>query len=145
MPTPSRAKPPLSAWIVRERKRLGLKPPDLAERLTAAGLPVQVGTVRTWEAGRKPHPDNIEGLERIFGTRAPASAPPEGDTLAGGAALIDALSDQTAAINALVLRLDELLPSERVREMLAWAAERMPAESRSPDPKRDHDGSPARS
>lgn len=64
MPRPTRAKPPVPAWIIRERKRLGPKPRDLAERLTAMGLAVTEGTVRTWEAGRSPHPDNIEGLER---------------------------------------------------------------------------------
>ena len=56
-----------------------------------------------------------------------------------------AITAQTAAMNALVSRLDQLLPSDRVREMLAWAAEHMPDESLSPAPTQDLPGSRARS
>ena len=103
-----RAKPPVSAWIVRERKRLGLKPHDLALRLTAMGLPVAEGTPRTWEAGRSPSPENIEGLERIFGTVAPDMDRPADATPAG-------LSDLTAALTA---------QAESFAKMLAFALER---------------------
>lgn len=129
MPTPTRAKPPISAWIIRERKRLGLKPRDLSERLSAAGLPVTEGTVRTWEAGRSPHPDNVEGLERIFGTRSPGfMGAVVSDDTSGTAALVTALTAQTAAISRLVEVLSRLtLPNAQeqaeMREALAEPVE----------------------
>ena len=115
MPTPTRAKPPVSAWIIRERKRLGLKPRDLAERLSDAGLPVTEGTVRTWEAGRRPHPDNVDGLERIFGTRSP-------DFMAGSGGLISGMPGP-----ADLTRLFELLETQtRAISQLAQAIAGMP-------------------
>jgi len=90
---PRTAKPAVSAWIVRERKRLGLKPHDLAQRLSAMGLPVADGTPRTWEAGRSPSADNIEGLERIFGSAAPTERSGDGSTTAGLSALIEQISE----------------------------------------------------
>ena len=113
MPTPTRAKPPVSAWIIRERKRLGLKPKDLAERLTDAGLPVTEGTVRTWEAGRRPHPDNVEGLERIFGTRSP-------DYMAGSGGLISGMPGPAD----LALRDALAAQAEGFARMLAFALDR---------------------
>lgn len=97
---PREPKPPISAWIIQERKRLKLKPGDVAHRLTAMGLPTAEGTPRTWEAGRSPSPENIEGLERLFETRAPAS-----DELS----LISALTAQTAAISELVAQVQALV------------------------------------
>lgn len=115
MPTPTRAKPPVSAWIIRERKRLGLKPKDLASRLSDAWLPVTEGTVRTWEAGRRPHPDNVEGLERIFGTRSP-------DYMAGSGGLISGMPGP-----ADLTRLYELLETQtRAISQLAQAIAGMP-------------------
>lgn len=117
MPRPTRAKDPIPAWIIRERKRLKLKPQDIADQLSAMGLPVVVGTVRTWEAGRNPHPDNVEGLERIFGTRSPdyMDGAAGGDTLAASSDLLAALANQTAAIDRLIVRLDSLA-SQAIRD-----------------------------
>lgn len=99
MPTALHRKPPMAAWIVRERNRLGLKPRDLAERLNAQGLAVQESTIKVWEANgdRRPSPLNLEGLERVFGVSAP-------DLGGGGGsdALVSALTAQTEAITALV-------------------------------------------
>ena len=122
MPTPIRAKPPVPAWIIRERKRLGLKPRDLAERLTAMGLPVTEGTVRTWEAGRSPHPDNVEGLERIFGTRSPdyMAGAGVGDDPSLVPALLRAVEAQTLAIGKLIEKLDSLA-SQAIRDGIADA------------------------
>ncbi len=50
----------------------------------------------------------------------------------------------TAVAAALVSRIDQLLPSDRIREMLAWAEEHMPT-SPSPGPTPDPAGSRARS
>jgi hypothetical protein len=95
----------MAAWIARERKRLELKPVDLAARLQGLGLEASAQTVRVWEsyAGRNPSPDNIDGLEQIFGTEAPGAD--EGNDTA---ALVAAIQAQTTAINALVGRLDVL-------------------------------------
>jgi hypothetical protein len=50
MPTPMHLKPALARWIVTERKRLGLKPKDVADRLHAMGLDVSEATVKVWES-----------------------------------------------------------------------------------------------
>lgn len=89
-----RPKPEIAAWIARERKRLQLKPPDLA-----AKVGVEPGTIHVWEsyANRPPGPDNMEALERVFGTRSPESDAPTGDQ----AALVAALTRQSEAIERL--------------------------------------------
>lgn len=71
------------------------------------GLPVQEGTVRTWEAGRAPSPDNVEGLARIFETPAPGA---EATTdSAAYLARIDALVEQLAEDRAVIRDLVALL------------------------------------
>lgn len=89
----------MAAWIARERKRLGLKPPELAERIRAhGGLIDSWQTIRVWEsyAKRNPSPDNIAALERVFGTAAPD---PESAVDIG--TLIAKLDAQTGAITEL--------------------------------------------
>lgn len=104
VPTPLNQKPATAAWIVRERKRLKLKPRDLVERLGAQGLVVSEATVKVWEsnADRRPAPENLEGLERIFESTAPGTSAPSDQ------------SDLASAIRALVeeMRLDR---QEQVR------------------------------
>jgi transcriptional regulator with XRE-family HTH domain len=73
------SKPPVSAWIAAQRKAKRWKSEELAERLTAAGYPVAVTTVRTWEASRRPSPENIAALERLFDATAPADRPDDDD------------------------------------------------------------------
>lgn len=74
-------KPPLAAWIVRERERKGWKSHELARRLREAGFEAEDSTVRTWEGrnARPPKSDTVRALERLFGTAAP-----NGDTTALG-------------------------------------------------------------
>lgn len=67
----NKPKPPISDWIVRERKRMGWKVPDLSKRLLDLGYDAQVSTVQVWEAGRSPRPETITALERLFGSAAP--------------------------------------------------------------------------
>lgn len=100
VPTPLHLKPATAAWISRERKRLGMKPRDLVERLAAQGLEVTEATIKVWEsnADRKPSPYNLEGLERIFGSKAPVAGPGRGDTVPGLADLVAAISSLVAAI-----------------------------------------------
>lgn len=106
MGTPLHLKPPMAAWIVRERHRLGLKPRDVAARLAAMGLDVTEATVKVWEsnADRRPNPYNLEGLERIFDSKAPAAE----DPASGGA-------DLAGAIRMLV---DELRAMREERELV---------------------------
>lgn len=115
MPTPLNRKPLMAAWIVRERNRLGLKPRELAERLNALGLDVKESTIKVWEANgdRRPGPFNLEGLERVFGTKAPEVSP-----ATGGDALLAAIAAQTEAITALV----EEMRQARERDQDAAAA-----------------------
>lgn len=84
MPTPLHLKPATARWIVTERKRLGLKPSDVVVRLAAMGLTVSEPTVKVWESNgnRLPAPENLEGLERIFGSQAPGKEPTESPDLA---------------------------------------------------------------
>lgn len=104
MPTPLHLKPPTAAWIVRERKRLGLKPADIVAQLKAQGLEVSEDTVKVWEsnADRRPAPENLAGLERIFDSTAPQRG---AGSSAGQSDLITALARQTAALEAHTLAL----------------------------------------
>ncbi len=90
MPTPLNQKPATAAWIVRERKHLQLKPRDIVERLAAQGLTVSEATVKVWEsnADRRPAPENIAGLERIFGSAAPTTETPSSDLAAAISGLV---------------------------------------------------------
>jgi len=93
-------KPLLSQWIAAERKRHRWKVEELSSRLETAGFEAAVTTVRTWEAGRRPAPDTIAALERMF----ESAAPTEGDPSLSG--LVVALRAHTEMLTNLV---DELL------------------------------------
>lgn len=126
----TKPKPAVSRWIVSERKRVSrltpekpMKPGDIATRMTELGYPVKEGTVRVWEAGRTPSPENIEGLERVFGTLAPTSeGTGPGDTLTVPSELLTVLRDQTKALTALT----EQMAADRqlIRDLLEALAGR---------------------
>lgn len=103
VPTPLHLKPPIAAWITSEARRLKLKPRDIADRLSAQGLDVTEATVKVWEsnADRRPNPYNLEGLERIFGSKAPQAGTGGGDMTA----LVAALDRQATSISELVAEL----------------------------------------
>jgi len=103
----SRHKPPISAWIASERKAHGWKVEELSARLRGMGYEAETATVRVWEAGRSPKAETIEGLERLFESKAPRDDAPDN-------------SDLVAAIRELVeeVRLSRLA-SERSGEVLA--------------------------
>lgn len=90
-------KPPISLWIASERKRHGMKPRDLSERLTSMGYDAAEGTVRVWEAGRVPRAETIDGLERLFGSTAPRTEE-AGDLASAIRAQAAAISDLAQAI-----------------------------------------------
>lgn len=102
-------KPPVSAWIVSERKRLGWKVGDLSSALKAAGYDAEPSTIGVWEAGRKPRGETIEGLERIFGSSAPREQPESMDLSTLFAKMdrqTDAIESVAHALLELVTRLD---------------------------------------
>lgn len=116
---------------------------DLARRAH-----VSRDTFQAWWRGRPPQRSTAELVARELGvTYADLIAAREGDLGTSGhdTTISPDVLALVQAITALVERLDQLLPSEKVREMLAWAAEHMTAETPSPDPTPDHNGSPARS
>lgn len=111
-----RDKPPFAAWLVHEREARGWKAEEVARRLREAGHQAEDSTYRTWEssAGRRPAPETVVALERLFGSPAPGA-----DEQASGD-LVAALSAQAAAIERLVDRIDALLASrDRDLEELA--------------------------
>lgn len=77
-----KAKPPVSAWIARERKAHGWKVAELSRRLTDMGYEAQPSTIGVWEAGRAPRAETIEALERLFGSLAPREEDYAGDSQA---------------------------------------------------------------
>lgn len=92
----SRPKPPLSAWLIRHRKRLGLTPADIARQLDVAET-----TVRGWEAGRPIRSENIDALAVVFGEEAPERSRTSDDSL------VIALTRQAAAIEALAVAIQQ--------------------------------------
>lgn len=111
--TPIHFKPPIAAWIVRERRARGWKPRDVAAHLEAMGLDVSEATVKVWESNvdRRPNAYNLEGLERIFDSKAPSPEP-----LTEQEAVAAAIDRNTDAIKALAERLGDLLHAEVERE-----------------------------
>ena len=98
-------KPALAEWLIVHRKERGETVEDIA-RVTDRSA----ATVRGWEAGRPPHPDDpvIAHLERHYGSQAPRD-------VADQAALVTALTAQTAAITALVGELQKWRTEDRER------------------------------
>lgn len=82
-------------------------------------------TIRVWEsyAGRDPSPENIDALERIFGTEAPGGEP------ADASSIVAAIDRLTAAIEAQTAK-----RVEWERGVLSALVELLPAAGRSADP-----------
>lgn len=100
----SKSKPPVSVWIIAERKRLGWKVADVSRRLKDLGYEAEESTVQVWEAGRSPKAETIEALERLFGSRAPREVEIGDRDLA---AVIAAIDRQTTAIGELAAAIRE--------------------------------------
>lgn len=118
---PRATKPALSLWLIDHRKKLGMKPADVAR---AVG--VSEDTVRGWEAGRGIGPASRLGLTELFGESAPDGG---GDY---------ATADLAAAISALVGALDrdreERMALTRAIAALAQSLARRPEGAESPAP-----------
>lgn len=113
---------PRAAWLARHRKaRFGQGEAGLAalaEALRERGAYRAPDTIKGWESGdeRAPiPPDIVPHLEAIFGEPAPVPKRPVTPE-----EVVAALAAQTAAINALVARLDLFVGplGEAVAEML---------------------------
>lgn len=100
-----RDKPPFSAWLTAERTRRGWKAPEVARRLRELGYQAEESTYRTWEAGRRPSPDTIAALERLFESAAPGENEPGGDAAGLVRAMTAALVATTQAITDVRLEL----------------------------------------
>lgn len=96
-----RDKPPFAAWLVAQREAHGLKAEEVARRLRDQGFQAEDSTYRTWESssGRRPAPETVNALERMFGTVAPAEGGPATRDIAE---LVAAISRQADAISRLV-------------------------------------------
>lgn len=114
----AKPKPPISSWLAQQRKAAGLKPGELAGRLRERGLRAEEGTVRTWEAGRKPSDDAIAELERIFGAQAPTSTAVDVDAARG-----EAILAMTAAIKEQTQVMRELLQTMQAEHSRAYSAD----------------------
>lgn len=97
------SKPPLAQWIVEQRRAKSWKLEELARRLREAGYEAADTTVRTWEAGRRPHPGTIRALELLFDKAAPRERE-EPDM----AALLARLDAQVETMNRAVDVIGEL-------------------------------------
>ena len=100
-----RPKPAMAAWIQGERKRLGLSTKQLAERLALIGVTVGEQTISVWEsyAGRNPSADNLDALERIYGSQAPS------EQAGGESDLAAAIREQTAALMGAIAARDSVI------------------------------------
>lgn len=135
-------KGPIGAWATRQRERMGWKPADVVQAMSATGQPITEGTYRGIEAGPRPPSKHIvRALERVFESEAPDPSAPSVEA-ADMTALVAALGAQTAAINRLVDYLggqalpDRVTALEAVLERSGW----LPAERRdegSPEPRVD--------
>lgn len=126
----------MAAWIQSERKRLGLSTKQLADRLALIGVKVGEQTISVWEsyAGRNPSPDNIDALERIYGTQSPDTKK-DGDDSAVAAAI----REQTLMLERLLTPLLEELrarsiPSPGAAAATQELADRLLAPRPDPDP-----------
>jgi hypothetical protein len=92
---------------------MGWKPADVSRRLKDLGYEAEESTVQVWESGRSPSVDNIEGLERIFGTTAPVEADDRSD-------LVAAIRELTAAVREV--RQEQRQSASFLTELLALVA-----------------------
>lgn len=144
----AKVKPPVSQWIIDQRKAHGWKVEELSTRLRGMGYEAEVGTIRVWEAGRVPRADTIDGLERLFGSEAPR----EQEAASTTAVLVaierqtEMLEKQWAATTALVQHLGALVGemqadrkqahAERreLARLIGLAVPQLPAEMPAEDP-----------
>lgn len=101
MATKSRhLKTAIQLWVADRRKAGGYTSADLAK-----WTGVSVDTARGWESRGRPSEDAIAELERRFGE----SAPRDDAGAVGQEAVLAAIRENTAAVNALVQLLGPLL------------------------------------
>ncbi len=85
---------PIGAWMRRERTARDWSQKEMPERLATVGQRVDADYYRQLEAGKKPGPEVMDALQRLFGSEPQPLPEPVGDDMA---ALIAALREQTDA------------------------------------------------
>lgn len=116
------ARGPIAAWMRRERRARGWSDERMAQELAKRGANILPASYRGYEAGpRPPSATVIKALEAVFGSSAPD---PETEKERAGdlPALIEALRDQTAAMNDLVAALRGQRPSVDPAELVSSLA-----------------------
>lgn len=104
---PRRDKPPISQWIVDERKRHGWKVDEVSRRLLEMGYEAQPSTVQVWEAGRTPRADTLEALERLFDSHAPREVDIDAARGEAIAVMTEAIRQQTQVMREMLLAMRE--------------------------------------
>lgn len=117
-----RQKPATAAWIQRERKRLGLSTRELSDRLALIGAKVGEQTISVWEsyADRRPSADNLDALERLFGSTAPERQEPSGDQSQMLAVMRDCAEAMRECASAIQMSVEEQRLERQARA--AWEA-----------------------
>lgn len=91
----------IAAWMLHEREARGWQQKDMADKLATVGYSVDPVYYRQIEAGpRKPGPDFLEALRRLYGSE-PEPLPEPVTEQASMAALIARLDRQAEAIDRL--------------------------------------------
>lgn len=101
---------PIGAWAYSERTRRDWSIQEVVEQMARANTPISDSYLRSIEGGSKPaSPRILKALERIY-----SSQPPDTEKERAGdmPALIEALREQTAAINALVETVGTVMESQ---------------------------------
>ena len=126
MPYRNPNKPPFASWLVAQREaRPPLKAEEVARRLREAGLQAEDSTYRTWESAsdRRPAPETMAALERMFGSRAPGGTDPAGDLVVAIRSLVEALDRDR----------EERMALTRAIAALAQSLARRPEDEESPE------------
>lgn len=113
----------IAAWMRRERIARGWSQKDMPDRLSTVGYPIKDDYYRQVEAGKKPGPDLLDALQRIFGSEPEPPAQQEAATPSVDmAALVAELRAQAAATRQLAAAVAQLAESVGHSHGLSHAA-----------------------
>lgn len=97
-------------WLKDQRERHGWKAEEVARRLREAGYQAETSSYRVWETGRRPRPETVRALERLFGSVAPSVAAPPATELS---AVLASLKEQTDLLRHVWQSIDALTEAIR--------------------------------
>jgi transcriptional regulator with XRE-family HTH domain len=96
----------IGAWMRRERIARDWSQKEMPDRMETVGVPVDADYYRQLEAGKKPGPEVMDGLRRLFGSEPEPLPEPQGqDSLADLAA---AIREQTEVNRQVVTAVGQL-------------------------------------